>query len=154
MWNGLMQAVGASRKVFEFIDRPPRVENTGTYAPDAMTGKIEFRHVAFSYPIRPDLLIMEDLTFTVEPGEVVALVGLSRGGQSSCIAMLERFYDVSGGALRIDGQDIRSLSLHHLRTQMALVGQEPRLFAGTIKDNVCFGLKDVGSSEFQATTNN
>ncbi|PAV67723.1 hypothetical protein WR25_04234 [Diploscapter pachys] len=140
VWNGLMQAVGASRKVFEFIDRDPIVKPNGSYKPDTLTGKIEFKNVAFSYPIRPDLPIMTDLTFTVEPGQVVALVGPSGGGKSSCIAMLEHFYEPSAGEVLLDGVNIKEYDHKYLHTKVALVGQEPVLYAKSVTDNIGYGL--------------
>ena len=106
-------------------------------------GTVSFEKVHFTYPQKPHQPVIEELSFKVLPGQTVALVGPSGTGKSTIISLLERFYDVSEGALKIDGEDLRTLSLDHLRTRMALVGQEPRLFAGTIKENVCFGLKTI-----------
>ncbi|CAD6196304.1 unnamed protein product [Caenorhabditis auriculariae] len=140
VWNGLMQAVGASRKVFEFIDRQPLVQNHGNYKPDVLEGRIEFRNVKFSYPVRPDLTIMEDLSFVVNPGEVVALVGPSGGGKSSCIAMLEHFYEPLSGDVLLDGVPIRDYDHKYLHTKVALVGQEPVLYARSVTQNIGYGL--------------
>ncbi|KAL6732530.1 hypothetical protein Aduo_003282 [Ancylostoma duodenale] len=151
VWNGLMQAVGASRKVFEFIDRDPKVKNDGKYAPEKLIGRIEFKNVQFSYPIRPDLPIMEDLTFTVEPGEVVALVGPSGGGKSSCIAMLEHFYEPNGGEVLLDGVPIREYDHKYLHTKVALVGQEPVLYARSVTENVGYGLDTYTNEQVQTS---
>ncbi|CAJ0573227.1 unnamed protein product, partial [Mesorhabditis spiculigera] len=142
VWNGLMQAVGASRKVFEFIDRQPVITNNynGGVAPANVKGRIEFKNVAFSYPIRPDLPIMQDLTFTAEPGEVVALVGPSGGGKSSCIAMLEHFYEPNSGEVLLDGIPIREYDHKYLHTKVALVGQEPILYARSVYENIGYGM--------------
>nr|CDJ82259.1 unnamed protein product [Haemonchus contortus] len=151
VWNGLMQAVGASRKVFEFIDRDPKVKNHGKYAPEKLEGRIEFKNVKFSYPIRPDLPIMEDLTFTVEPGEVVALVGPSGGGKSSCIAMLEHFYEPTGGEVLLDGVPIREYDHKYLHTKIALVGQEPVLYARSVTENIGYGLDTYNNDDVQTS---
>ncbi|EGT46719.1 hypothetical protein CAEBREN_29443 [Caenorhabditis brenneri] len=138
-----VKAKTAAGMLFKLIYRKPKTGDLMEGNKTEIRGNVLFEAVKFSYPQRPMHPVMTDLHFSAHSGQTVALVGPSGTGKSTCIAMLERFYDVSGGALRIDGQDVRTLSLHHLRTQMALVGQEPRLFAGTIKENVCFGLKDV-----------
>ncbi|KAJ1349955.1 hypothetical protein KIN20_005639 [Parelaphostrongylus tenuis] len=90
---------------------------------------------------------MRGLHFTVKKGQTAAIVGPSGSGKSTAISLLERFYDTSAGAVRFDGHDIRKLCLRNARSQMALVGQEPRLFAGTIKENICLGLKDVDDTK-------
>ncbi|CAI2356227.1 unnamed protein product [Caenorhabditis sp. 36 PRJEB53466] len=138
-----VKAKTAAGMLFKLIYRKPKTGDLMEGNKTEIRGNVLFEAVKFSYPQRPLHPVMTELHFSAHSGQTVALVGPSGTGKSTCIAMLERFYDVSGGALRIDGQDIRTLSLHHLRTQMALVGQEPRLFAGTIRENVCFGLKDV-----------
>ncbi|GMS98706.1 hypothetical protein PENTCL1PPCAC_20881 [Pristionchus entomophagus] len=150
VWNGLMQAVGASRKVFEFIDRDPRVKNTGSKKPEKMVGRIEFKNVKFSYPIRPDLPIMEDISFTAEPGQVVALVGPSGSGKSSCIAMLEHFYEPTSGEVLIDGIPVREYDHKFLHTKVALVGQEPVLYARSVTENIGYGMDHFDDDMVQA----
>ncbi|KAK6044522.1 hypothetical protein COOONC_17973 [Cooperia oncophora] len=116
-----------------------------------LVGRIEFRNVKFSYPIRPDLPIMEDLTFTVEPGQVVALVGPSGGGKSSCIAMLEHFYEPNGGEVYLDGIPIREYDHKYLHTKVALVGQEPVLYARSVTENIGYGLDSYSNDDVQTS---
>ncbi|CAB3406640.1 unnamed protein product [Caenorhabditis bovis] len=138
-----VKAKTAAGMLFNIIYRKPMTGDLMAGSTPEIRGNILFENVKFSYPQRPRQPIMKGLHFTALRGQTVALVGPSGSGKSTCIGMLERFYDVTGGALKLDGVNIKDLSLYHLRTQMALVGQEPRLFAGTIRENVCLGLKDV-----------
>ncbi|KAF8369219.1 haf-4 [Pristionchus pacificus] len=142
VWTGLMQSVGASRKVFEYIDREPSIQHHGTCQQE-VRGKIEFRNVHFSYPTRPHQPILRDLSFTVEPGETVALVGPSGSGKSSCIALLENFYQPNAGQVLIDGMPLEEYEHHYIHRKIALVGQEPILFARSVHENVSYGLDGI-----------
>ncbi|KAF1765073.1 hypothetical protein GCK72_005024 [Caenorhabditis remanei] len=131
-----VKAKTAAGQLFKLINHHPKTGNQMKGQTPDIEGNVSFERVKFSYPKIPMHPIMTDLHFSALKGQTVALVGPSGTGKTTCISMLERFYDVTGGSVRIDGRDIRRLSLHHLRKQIALVGQEPRLFAGTIAENV------------------
>ncbi|CAB3408253.1 unnamed protein product [Caenorhabditis bovis] len=146
VWTGLMQSVGASRKVFEYIDREPQIQHRGEYMPENVVGRIEFRNVHFSYPTRSDQPILKDLSFTVEPGETVALVGPSGSGKSSCISLLENFYIPNAGQVLVDGVPLEDYEHHYIHRKIALVGQEPVLFARSVMENVRYGV-DVPDTE-------
>ncbi|KAK6056574.1 ABC transporter, ATP-binding protein [Cooperia oncophora] len=140
VWTGLMQSVGASRKVFEYIDRVPTITHFGTAQPPVLKGRIEFRNVHFSYPTRSNIPILRDLSFTVEPGETVALVGPSGSGKSSCIALLENFYQPNAGQVLVDGVPLEDYEHHYIHRKIALVGQEPVLFARSVTENIRYGV--------------
>ncbi|TKR93709.1 hypothetical protein L596_008119 [Steinernema carpocapsae] len=140
VFTGLMEAVGASRKVFEYMDREPGVRNDGTLKPE-VDGEIEFDNVTFAYPSRENRKILEGLTFKVNPGETVALVGPSGGGKSTCVALLEHFYNLLGGEIRMDGVDIAKIEHHYYHEKIALVAQEPVLYDGTVADNILYGFE-------------
>ncbi|VDO87295.1 unnamed protein product [Heligmosomoides polygyrus] len=140
VWTGLMQSVGASRKVFEYIDRVPSILHYGTAQPTLLKGRIEFRNVHFSYPTRSENPILRDLSFTVEPGETVALVGPSGSGKSSCIALLENFYQPNAGQILVDGMPLEDYEHHYIHRKIALVGQEPVLFARSVTENIRYGV--------------
>ncbi|KAI9898886.1 hypothetical protein N3K66_005347 [Trichothecium roseum] len=109
-------------------------------SPSTSKGKrLEFRNVHFRYPTRPDKAVLRGLSFVVEPGQRVGLVGASGCGKSTIISLLERFYDVASGKITIDGLDITKMNVADYRSHFSLVGQEPTLFQGTIRDNIRLG---------------
>lgn len=112
-----------------------------------VSGNVEFRHVEFAYLSRPESIIFKDFNLEVPAGRTIALVGGSGSGKSTVIALLQRFYDPTGGEILLDGVSINELQLKWLRSQMGLVSQDPSLFATTIKENILFGKEDASVEE-------
>ncbi|KAF9596368.1 hypothetical protein IFM89_009716 [Coptis chinensis] len=140
----------AMRSVFDLLDRQTEIEPDDTNAspvPDNLRGDVEFKHVDFSYPSRPDVTIFQDLTLRARSGKTLALVGPSGCGKSSVIALVQRFYEPTSGRILIDGKDIRKYNLKSLRRHIAIVPQEPCLFAATIHDNIAYGRESATEAE-------
>ena len=138
--NHLLQhALAASERVFEILDTQPDVaDRPGALdPPERLRGAIRFDAVQFWY--RPDLPVLSDISIDVKAGERIALVGPSGAGKSTLLKLLMRFYDVKGGAITIDGYDLRDLRLTSLRDHIGLVQQEPFLFNGTVRENIAYG---------------
>ncbi|KAJ7863028.1 P-loop containing nucleoside triphosphate hydrolase protein [Mycena olivaceomarginata] len=129
-------------KLYETIDRVPAIDsaNEGGLKPDQVVGEITLKGVTFSYPSRPSVQVVKGLDLHFPAGKTAALVGASGSGKSTIVALVERFYDPTGGVVSLDGVNVRDLNLKWLRTQIGLVSQEPTLFATTIKSNVAHGL--------------
>uniref|UniRef100_A0A665V7X2 ABC-type oligopeptide transporter ABCB9 n=1 Tax=Echeneis naucrates TaxID=173247 RepID=A0A665V7X2_ECHNA len=143
VYTGLMQGVGAAEKVFEYLDKKPKDPADGTEAPHSCTGLVEFKDITFAYPTRPEVNILKGVSFTLRPGEVTALVGPSGSGKSSCVSLLENFYIPQQGQVLLDGKPVHSYQHEFLHSKVVLVGQEPVLFARTVKENITYGLTDI-----------
>ncbi|KAI3852461.1 hypothetical protein MKX03_017750 [Papaver bracteatum] len=143
----------AAARIFERIDRVPKIEeNSQCLALDELHGELEFEHVNFAYPSRPDTFVLRDFNLKVEAGQTIALVGASGCGKSTVIALLQRFYDSDSGVIRIDGVDIKTLQLKWMRAKMGLVSQEHALFGTSIKENILFGKPDATMDEIVAAS--
>ncbi|XP_021297791.1 ABC transporter B family member 19 [Herrania umbratica] len=140
------EAVGS---VFSILDRSTKIDPDDPEAEpvESIRGEIELRHVDFAYPSRPDVSVFKDLNLRIRAGQSQALVGASGSGKSSVIALIERFYDPTGGKVMIDGKDIRRLNLKSLRLKIGLVQQEPALFAASIFDNIAYGKEGATEAE-------
>lgn len=140
--QAVAHARAAAAKLYATIDRIPTIDsaNPGGLKPDRCDGRITLDHVQFSYPSRPTVPIVKNLSLTIEAGTTVALVGASGSGKSTIISLVERFYDPLSGVVRLDGIDLKELNVKWLRRQIGLVSQEPVLFATSIKNNVAHGL--------------
>jgi len=148
----VMDALYSCQKLYKTIDRLPKVRGPD-YGKEAIDikikGSITFENVSFSYPSRPDFLVLQDISLELKAGETVAFVGPSGCGKSTMISLLERFYDPSGGRILIDGVPVWNLKLTSWRQQLGYVGQEPVLFDGTIKENILLGLTEDYSSDVE-----
>ncbi|KAE8655757.1 ABC transporter B family member 15 [Hibiscus syriacus] len=143
------EACTAAERIMEVINRVPKIDSDNLEGEvlEKVSGEVEFRHVEFAYPSRPDTMIFKDLCLHIPAGKTVALVGDSGSGKSTVIALLQRFYDPLGGQILLDGIAIDMLQVKWLRSQMGLVSQEPSLFATTIKENILFGKEDASMEE-------
>ncbi|CAF4972873.1 unnamed protein product, partial [Rotaria sp. Silwood1] len=142
IYTALMTAAGASQSVFDYLDRKPVQRPIGTLQPNEFRGEIEFNSVSLVYPARPGEIALQNITFKIEPGQTCAFVGPSGSGKSSCINLLERFYDPSSGTILIDGREIHDYHHKYLHKKIAMVGQEPILFNRTIKENITYAIND------------
>jgi ATP-binding cassette subfamily B protein len=148
---GTLQTVaGATERLFEILDTEPGIKDPvqPRLLPAPALGTVAFDQVGFSYDGKESVL--DGVDFSVEQGKTVALVGSSGSGKSTMLSLLQRFYEVNGGAIRVDGLDIRDVPLAELRQRFAYVEQEPTIFAGTIADNIRFGKPTATDAEVRA----
>jgi subfamily B ATP-binding cassette protein MsbA len=145
----IQKGIAGAQSVFDLLDQPPEPDN-GTLPLGRCNGRIEYQQVAFHYPSNPNN-VLEDINFTINPGETIALVGRSGSGKSTLASLLQRFYEVTAGQILIDGVDIRQYRLADLRNQFALVSQHVTLFNDTIAHNIAYGrLGNVSEAEIIA----
>ena len=149
-YGDLLSNAVAACKVFDYLDWERPVGAGGTYVPTRLRGHVTFHRVFFAYPTRPERLVLQDVTFELRPGEVTALAGLNGSGKSTCVALLERFYEPGAGEVLLDGVPLRDYEHRYLHRQVALVGQEPVLFSGSIRDNIAYGMEDCEEEEIIA----
>ncbi|KAJ7207327.1 ste6-like protein [Mycena haematopus] len=140
--QAIVLALGAAAKLYDTIDRVPLIDSSDPRGlkPSVVSGALEFKSVRFTYPSRPDVPVLKDISLSFPAGKTTALVGASGSGKSTIIALIERFYDPDAGIVRLDGTDVRELNLKYLRSHIGLVAQEPVLFSSTVRDNVAYGL--------------
>ncbi len=148
-FGNIQKSLAAADRVFAILDEEPEVQDRDNAQPlHVETGKVEVRHVAFSY--EPENPVLTDLDFVAEPGQTIAVVGPSGAGKTTIANLLPRFYDVTGGAIYIDGKDIRDVTVGSLRDNIGMVPQDTLLFNTTIKDNVLYGRLDATDEEIWA----
>lgn len=150
--GSLQTVAGATERLIEILDTKPSIRSPArpVALPSPAQGTVAFEGVHFAYQTREGEKVIEDLSFSVAPGETVALVGPSGAGKSTVFALVQRFYDVAAGTILVDGVDIRTLDPGALRSRFAYVEQEPVMFAGTVAENIRFGRPGATQAEVEA----
>jgi ATP-binding cassette subfamily B multidrug efflux pump len=148
LYNSLLQAMSSSERIFQFLDFQPAVHSLpGAPALPAIAGAVDFRDVVFSYDGKRRAL--DGVTFHVEPGQTIALVGHTGAGKTSVVNLVTRFYDPMSGAILVDGHDLRGVDLPSLRRQVGVVLQDTVLFTGTIRENLRYGRLEATDAEVE-----
>lgn len=150
IWADFMKALGAAERVFELVDRKPGMAPRGGAELPAVRGAIELQRVRFAYPTRKDVLVADDVSLRLDPGEIVAVVGPSGAGKSTLAALIARLYDPDSGTVLLDGRDLRELDPLFLRRQIGTVAQEPILFSTSIAENIRYGRPGASRAEIEA----
>jgi ATP-binding cassette subfamily B protein len=147
-FNTLQMGLIAAERVFKLLENNDRVQNTGDYAPTKLTGEVAFEGVWFSYSgdLENDA-VLQDVSFHINPGETLAIVGSTGSGKTTIISLLNRFYEIQQGHIRIDGRDLKEFDVFALRRRVAVVLQDVFLFSGTVMQNIT--LRDPNISEQQ-----
>ncbi|MBW4707480.1 ATP-binding cassette domain-containing protein [Roseobacter sp. YSTF-M11] len=152
IWGELQRAAGATERLVELLHTRDTVQDAEiTQAlPQPVTGRIAFEDVTFAYPARPNTMALDGVSLQIEPGETVAFVGPSGAGKTTIIQMILRFYDPTSGRVTLDGIDLSALRRDEFRKSVALVPQDPIIFAASALDNIRFGRPDASDAEVEA----
>jgi len=145
-YNQIIVAAAYLERIFETLDEPVLIKNAeGSYPLPPIKGEVEFRNVVFCY--EKDIPVLKNISFKVNPGETIALVGATGSGKTTIINLLSRFYDIQEGQILIDGYDIRNVTLESLRNQVGVMLQDTFIFSGTVMDNIRYGKPDATDEE-------
>ncbi len=145
IYGQVQKAIGSSERVLEILQEEP--ESSVGSKEGKFQGKIEFKNAGFHYPTRPEVEVLKDLSFHVEPGEKIALVGQSGAGKSTIIQLLLRFYDIQKGSIEVDGRVLEEWDLQNLRSHVGMVPQEVLLFGGSIRENISYAKPSATEEE-------
>ncbi|XP_054477225.1 antigen peptide transporter 1 [Anoplopoma fimbria] len=146
-YPAVKKAIGASEKIFEFLERIPKRPQNGTLDPKNLEGHIQFKNVTFSYPTKGNNLVLKDLSLEIKPGQITALVGLNRSGKSTCVKLLERFYEPYEGEILLDGKNLQRYKDQYLHEKIAVVNQDCVLFARSVRENIKYGYEDASDKD-------
>lgn len=148
-YNQIVTNIAGAERIFEVLDTEPEITDAeGVHEIGEILGTVDFEHVSFSYD--GEHKVLDDVSFHIKPGETIALVGATGAGKTTIVNLISRFYDVQDGIVRIDGQDIKSVSIESLRRQMGIMTQDQFLFSGTIRENIRYGKLDATDEEIEA----
>lgn len=148
-YNQLVTNIAGAERIFEILDTTPAIaDDEGVVEMPPIQGEVTFEHVNFSYDDK--VKVLDDVSFKIKPGETIALVGPTGAGKSTIVNLISRFYDVQEGIVRVDGHDVKKVSIESLRRQMGIMTQDNFLFSGTIKDNIRYGRLDATDEEIIA----
>lgn len=151
LYGQFNQAIGATRRVFELLDTRPEIRDPeNPTSLENVQGHVQLIDVHFTYPDERALPVLKGVTVEAKPGEIIALVGPSGAGKSTLVSLIPRFYDVTAGAITVDGHDIRSLRLSDLRSAIGMVPQETTLFGGPVRENIAYGKLGATDGEIES----
>lgn len=147
-YNQLVTNIAAAERVFEIMDREPEIRDTEAVTEmPTIEGSVHFKDVNFAY--EDGVKVLTDVSFDIKPGETIALVGPTGAGKTTIVNLISRFYDVQSGQVIIDHSDVKTVSIHSLRTQLGIMTQDNFLFTGTIRDNIRYGKLDATDEEIE-----
>ena len=150
-YNQLVTNIAGAERIFEILDTPPAIaDEEGAGELPMIRGEVVFDHVGFSYDDK--VKVLDDVSFRIRPGETIALVGPTGAGKTTIVNLISRFYDTTDGTVKIDGYDVRNVTLNSLRGQMGIMTQDNFLFSGTIRENICYGRPDATDDEILAAS--
>ena len=150
-YNQVVTNMAAAERIFDILDTEPDItDETEVELPD-IEGGLEFSHVSFTYDegTAAETKVLENVSFTVSPGETIALVGPTGAGKTTIVNLISRFYDIQKGTISIDGYDIQKVSMNSLRRQMGVMTQENFIFQGTVRENIAYGRLDATQEEIE-----